>query len=296
MQRELDDFFSRVLGGAVQVTAAAFCKARKALHWRVFEALNTRLLSLLEPVLTVRHWHGFRVMAIDSTILNLPRTPALFAHFRGQRQRGRELPMARLSQLWDVSTGLTWHAVLDPQSMGERVAACDHTEAMPADALVLFDRGYPGYFLCNWLRLHRRAFCMRVPKGFHPAADALVRNRQSHRVITLTANAAARAQCRDAEVSAEPLSLRLVRVDLPNGEIEILATSVQDEKACPDNDVSALYDLRWGIEGDFRVQKSRLQIENFSGRQPAAIHQDVHAAVLTKNLAQVLVLQATGAI
>ena len=49
---------------------------------------------------------------------------------------------------------------------------------------------------------------------------------------------------------------------------------------------------RWGIEEDYKVMKSRLTIENFSGFSVEAVLQDIHAKTLTKNLAAVAIIEA----
>ncbi|MBC7193858.1 MAG: transposase, partial [Marinobacter sp.] len=82
-----------------------------------------------------------------------------------------------------------------------------------------------------------------------------------------------------------PVTLRLVRVDLPGGTTEVLATSLLDAQAFPAADFADLYHRRWGIETDYRRLKQTLNLENFSGRSPRAVQQDLHARVLLKNLA-----------
>ncbi len=53
-----------------------------------------------------------------------------------------------------------------------------------------------------------------------------------------------------------------------------------------------LYHQRWFVEEDYKLMKSRLEIENFSGLCAEAIKQDVHAKVLTKNIAAIAVYEA----
>lgn len=288
LQREFEDFVAQALGIGVlgAVTAAALCIARRALKHSVFEALNERLIDQFST--TGQLWHGMRVMAVDSSILNLPATNELYRHFGGQTQSGRRLPMARLSQLLDIDSGLSWHVMVGAQALNERVMAADHLEHAPSNALVVYDRGYPSFFLIAWHRHLQRDHCMRMPRRFHAGVDALLDSENAPRLIQLHANRAALKQCDEHSVSDQPLTLRLVRVVLSTGEVEVLATSLTDTERFPDARFRALYARRWGIEGDFRVCKSRLQMENFSGKRVHAIYQDVHAKILTKNLACVL--------
>jgi len=63
------------------------------------------------------------------------------------------------------------------------------------------------------------------------------------------------------------------------------AGSPHPTRTNPNDQFRALYGLRWSIEGDFRIQKSPLQIENFSGKRIHVIAQDVHAKIITKHVA-----------
>jgi hypothetical protein len=52
------------------------------------------------------------------------------------------------------------------------------------------------------------------------------------------------------------------------------------------------YQQRWDVEEDYKVMKSRLNIENFSGVSVEAVLQDIHAKTLTKNLASIAITEA----
>ncbi|MFT6901828.1 MAG: IS4 transposase [Colwellia sp.] len=54
-----------------------------------------------------------------------------------------------------------------------------------------------------------------------------------------------------------------MQVDLP-GEPEVLVSSLTDLQAYPTALFADLYFQRWGVEEDYRVLKSRLNIENYS--------------------------------
>lgn len=66
----------------------------------------------------------------------------------------------------------------------------------------------------------------------------------------------------------EPLQARLIRVELESGEVEVLITSLLDAQAYPHRLFAKLYALRWGVEENYKREKQRLEIENFSGRPP----------------------------
>jgi hypothetical protein len=82
--------------------------------------------------------------------------------------------------------------------------------------------------------------------------------------------------------------LRLIRVQLKGGETEVLATSLLDEEAFPRAWFKRLYHLRWGVEEGYKREKSRLEIENFSGLSAQIVQQDFYAKIFVLNLAAVL--------
>lgn len=272
------------------------CLARKALDPAVFTWLNTKLRDSVAGIHPGERWCGLRVMAVDGSSLNLASDENVVQTFGGQRRDGRLHPMARLSGLYDVGTGMTWDAQLLPYDEGEATAAARHVEHAPAKALVLYDRGYPSFFLYALHRALNRRVCMRVPRGFSPQVDAVFANAKAACKIELIANPSARKQCRQQSIDHSPIALRAVRVVLSTGEVEVLLTDLLDPRTYPKSKFKALYHKRWSIEGDYRHIKARIQVENPTGRSALTLRQDVHARVLAKNLASAIALIAQAEI
>ena len=70
--------------------------------------------------------------------------------------------------------------------------------------------------------------------------------------MVLTPNTASARQCREGHLPADPLRVRLIRVELESGEVEVLITSLLDTKAYPYRAFAKLYALRWGIEENYK--------------------------------------------
>ena len=85
--------------------------------------------------------------------------------------------------------------------------------------------------------------------------------------------------------------IRLVRVILDNGEIEVLATNVSSA-VIPAKAFKKLYHLRWGIETFFLILKDRLNLENFTGTSLIAVLQDVWATLFLSNLESLLTVRS----
>ncbi len=86
----------------------------------------------------------------------------------------------------------------------------------------------------------------------------------------------------------KPLKLRLIRINLPTGEVEILITSLIDKELYPYDIFAELYHERWFVEEDYKKIKCWLEIENFTGKSVLSVYQDFHARVFSKNLTQIL--------
>lgn len=295
LQDELDRFF-QVLNDqpfeSRELTKAAFCKARQKLSHSAFVELNQQLLQSFFEAHDDRRWLGFRVCAVDGTTLNLPRTEAMWQSFGGHSIGGQQLPMARASQLYDVLNHLTIDAQLSTYDIGERELAARHLDHTSTDDLVVYDRGYPAFWLFALHQVQHRHFCARVTVNLYNETRDFYYSEAKEQIVTLSPSRQAIKQCRKLGLPVEPINVRLVRVCLEGKEDEILITSLRDDKCWPAELFKELYHLRWGVEEDYKVMKSRLEVENFSGRSSCTIYQDFHAKVLSKNLTAVLAFSA----
>ena len=106
--------------------------------------------------------------------------------------------------------------------------------------------------------------------------------------IDLQASYQSKKECIDMGLDIKPLHLRLIRVELDTGEIEVLITSLTDTQKYPQEIFKDLYHKRWPVETDYSFMKQRLEIGNFSGTTTLSVYQDFHAKVVAKNLTVVL--------
>ena len=122
-----------------------------------------------------------------------------------------------------------------------------------------------------------------MSRSSHPDCRAI-----DDAVVTLEPTADARAECARQGVSAAPLRVRLIRVLLSTGEIEVLMTSLLDREDYPTADFAALYHVRWGHEEHYKRFKSRIEIENWSGKSVLSVYQDFFAKIFSLNLSMTL--------
>jgi hypothetical protein len=287
-QDELDRFFEVVCEQplADSVSKSALSQARAKLRPEAFAELSRVVVDKAMRSLPLRRWHGFRLLAVDGSMFLLPKEAAIVEAFG---QTGEVTPQARFSRLYDVLNRLVVAADIEPQSVGERILAGEYLPGTQADDLLLYDRGYPAFWLFAAHAAAQRHFCARVPRTFCAEVVAFAGGSERSQVITLTPGDEARRQCQAFGLPTDALHLRLIRVRLQGGEEELLITSLLDEEVFPAHFFKHLYHLRWGIEEAYKKEKCWAEVENFSGRTVHALKQDVLAKVLTLNLTAILV-------
>jgi hypothetical protein len=72
------------------------------------------------------------------------------------------------------------------------------------------------------------------------------------------------------------------------GEYEVLVTNLLDIETFPTEEFKTIYRMRWGVEGFYKILKSRLTLENFTGKTVDAVYQDFYAAVYLSGLETLL--------
>ena len=86
-----------------------------------------------------------------------------------------------------------------------------------------------------------------------------------------------------------PIKVRLIRIDLPNGEIELLMISLLDRKKYPNRIFKELYFKRRKVETFYDELKNKLKVEHFSGYSNQSILQNFNAAIFICNI-QILIV------
>jgi hypothetical protein len=290
LQDGLDSFFM-LLRGYTQcmrsVTKSALSQARKKLRASAFVALNRLWVASWHEQGVFDDWHGLRVVAADGTCLRLPNLPEnTHAYGVGPCQDG-SVAMARCVALFSVASRQWLEVIVGRYDEGERellLRALDQLK--PSDILVL-DRGYPAWWLFAALQVRNITFCARIEGCGWKDVERLVRSDRQECVIHHKLSAQDRNKLSEHGLpTAALLTLRLIKVVLPNGCIEVLVTSLLDKERYPADSFSQLYHSRWGIEEGFKLVKQRQHLEGFSGELPESIAQEIQAKILLHNITQ----------
>lgn len=301
LQDELDEFFKLLQHGQVAkrvVTKSAFCQARLKLKHTAFIELNQTQVAYYYEHFEPQTWQGWRLLAIDGALCDIPDTPVLRTHFGfwGSRHGQKGCVKARQSQMFDVLNQITVEAQLGPKSEGERDMALHHLAQIGSNDLLLLDRGYPAFWLFAAILEQQGHFCARVKANYNKQTRQFIQSGALEQQISLTPTYQARSICRAKQLPTAPLSLRLIRVDLSDTEVELLITSLLDTETYPGAIFADLYHHRWPVEEDYKLILAHFELENWTGLSQEAIYQDFHATIFTKNLAAILAQPAQQAI
>ena len=287
LQDELDEFFKLLSGEEVAsrvVTKSAFSQARKKLSYEAFIELNALQVEYFYRHYDYETWQGFRLLAVDGSSNELPESEDIIKHFG----LWKGVPVARVSQLFDVLNGVSVETRIGPKEKGEREFAVLHFEKIGAGDLVLMDRGYPAFWLFALLHHKKAHFCARMPAGVWTEVDRFIASEKKEQLVQLSPSVPSLKKCQTLGLDCLPLTVRLIRIDLDNGEVEVLVTSLLAPREYPRSLFKKLYHLRWGVEESYKFFKSRLELENFSGKSALSVYQDFHAKIFTANLTAIL--------
>ena len=294
-QVELDQFFKNIheKNEACQhVTKSAFFQARKQISHTAFIEINQHILSdIYKTKNNYKTWKGFRVCAIDGTSIRLPNEPGITDYFGFQKgkQNQADCPMGMASVFYDLLNNLVIDSCIKPNNTSERNCAEEHLKYSNRNDLIIYDRGYTGFWFYTYHIQHNLSFCVRAKTNQDIIVKEFIASNKKQALVTFSPGKKMLRACQEKGLPTTPVTLRLVRVDLPN-EVEVLITNLTDESEFDVSIFKSLYHMRWGIEENYKRLKQWVEIENFSGKSVLSVKQDFHAKIVAANLTSLIVL------
>jgi len=163
-----------------------------------------------------------------------------------------------------------------------------HLQYCHSNDLLLYDRGYPSY---DFIYQHLEKgldYLMRIKIAFSQMTKDFHSSGKRSQVIDIYPAKNIKILDKDYDKNT-PIKVRLVRIELPKGEVEILITSLVSSKKYPNKLFKELYFKRWRVETFYDELKNKLKVEHFSGYSEQSIQQDFNAALFVSNV-QTLIL------
>lgn len=282
----------------IQISKPGYLKQRMKLNPEAFIDLyqfhNRNFYS--DPDAELYTFHGFLVLAVDGSDINIPTTPETVAMFGDAAVRGGK-PCAQigLGCLYDALNRMILDASCSRIKFNEMAVAEAQIKKVrdtigDLPFLVTMDRGYPSmpaflrmindgtYFVARLKSSDFKAEQQALSSDDEDVDIRLTKSRRRHYIGT---------EDETLVMSRESFPLRMVRVwlDEDKTEYEILASNLPRDRF-PADCFGELYHLRWRIETAYQTLKDRLQMENFTGTKPILLEQDIYSTIYVSNIAE----------
>lgn len=297
LQKELTNFMELVSGSCNKtkgISKSAFSQSRSKLNPEAFIHLNKVLTREFYTDNDYQMWKGFRLLGVDGSTIQLPYSNALSEHFgEYEINSGRTFPIARSSNMYDLLNNIILDSKIASFNQGENSLAEQHLKIVQQNDLIILDRGYDAVWLFYFITTKKADFVVRLKKNFIKEVNDFWDSKQKSEIIEINnCPSKSKMQLDKLGIEFKPFKIRLVKVILDNGEIEVLATSLLDENKYSVSIFKELYFTRWGIETNYDHLKNQIEIENFSGLTVHAIEQDFYANMLMANFQSLIIRDA----
>jgi hypothetical protein len=281
---------------------SALCLARQRLGIAPIRCLFERVVQpLATPQTPGAFYRGWRLMAMDGTILDVPDSDANAAAF-GRHTGGRgdgAFPQIRKLSLVEVGTrvevAFALKGIREPDSAEQKMAPALLRHLQPG-MLLVWDRGFFSYSLWQQVlqrgaHLLARANPSLILKPIRTLSDGSY-------LAKLYKSATDRSNDRNGIV------VRVIRYTLEDpqrvghGEEHVLLTTLLDEVTYPAEELILLYHERWEIELVYDEQKTHQDPRRASkpahlrSETPRGVIQEVYALSLGHYVTHALMFQA----
>ena len=231
-----------------------------------------------------KRYRGFRFLAIAGSKVRLPDNQEIQEHFgaissSNQHEEVKGEPnYAQVSVLYEVLNRVALTGEFAKARTYEVDWGIKHLGPPHCGDLILCDRNYASYRF-----LEEREpidFVIRCSASSFQVARAMLKGQGTDsQVVNLKIS------------NQKSIQVRFVRVTLSTREYEVFVTSLADELTYPNELFKELYYLRWGIETFYGFLKTRLELENFSGKTVKSLYQNCYATVYLTGLESRLTLE-----
>jgi hypothetical protein len=267
LQLFLDSFFSGI--GKNPVSKQAFSNARKHLNPEYVRSFFDMTSKLAADDQAMPSYKGMRLIAIDGSTIALENTPELRRGFGCSGPR-KNVATATCSIAYGPMDHVVYDCCIDRYGTDERDLAKEHVRRLAElglkGSILLHDRFYPSAEYIAFLVESGFHFVMRLRKNFSMAADSY----KSQGWI-------------NPEHNGKSYPVRVLKVKLDTGETETLITSLH-QLQLPVRKAGALYFERWKVETAYDRIKSKLELENLSGKTETSVLQDFYATMYLANM------------
>ena len=229
----------------------------------LYEDLNSRFIrEIYEDRKSVKLYHGLRIFEIDGTNIELPNMGILkdkkqteeIQNIYGRRSNtsGELGVMSKASVIYDLENNIVLDGILNSYASSERAMAVEHIRQLKKykkahkekyKDLVILDRGYPSIGLMSYMNQETIDYLMRIQNNTFKEIEAFKESELDDTIlelqitkdrlhqITRREQYPILRQFREKLKVGETIKVRVIKVVLETGEIEVLITSLFDVEA-----------------------------------------------------------------
>lgn len=272
------------------VTGAAFSLARFKIDLSFFKKLNKIVVDFHQES-PPKLWNGFQLIAGDGSTVSLPASRQVKKYFgvHSSNNDGINNCLAQVFMLYDVYTDVVIDGRISKMENSERTLFNNClTEQPVTKAIYLLDRGFGHFHVFKRLLNQKRDFCIRISNSSSIFSKAAIENPSNDFITYWNPSDKERQTCHKHGLDTGSIKVRVSKVKLKTGEIEILISSLIEIDTYSLTAIKNLYGLRWGIEEGYKKIKPKMKLEQFGSRKPAGIFQEFEAHLFMMNLVGVM--------
>lgn len=293
-------------------TTSAFIQQRAKILPEAFEFL---LHEFTHSSNNTKTYHGYRLLAVDGSSLNIATNPEDTLTYFQTKPKVKGYNLMHLNATFDLCNKLYVDALVQPgRLVQENRALVDmvNRSRIEGKVIIIADRGYESYN--NFAHIERKGwkYVIRVKDlGTQCSIAQGIRDRLpqegefDHRIQFSITKKSTNYVKQNPDIYKRiestsnfdfldlhynkfyPISFRVIRLLLPNGNYEMLITNL-DESSFPANEIRQIYNMRWGIETSFRDLKYTLGLTSFHSKSKEFIAQEIFARLIMYNFAEMV--------
>jgi hypothetical protein len=312
LNHEIMDFFG--LDASIG-TSSAFIQQRAKILPEAFECLFRHFTSKVDEN---KLYHGFRLLAVDGSDLQIARNPndpdSFFPGSNGQKAYN----LLHINAMYDLLQHIYMDAIVQKRKCADESGALtsmvDRSDIQ--NALLLADRGYESYNnlahmqekgwnylirikdntsgIASGLSLPKTdtfdvPFYLRITKRKTNAVAELLKDRNHYRFLPATSRFDYLPQTakKHGPVVFYDLHFRIVRFPISDTMCETIITNL-DAELFPLAEIKRLYAMRWGIETSFRDLKYTLGLLHLHAKKVEFVLQEIFAKLTMYNFCELI--------
>lgn len=234
LQIELDSFFKTIKGAESSITKQGYSEARQKISPTDFIKMADSIISWYYGDDDFKTFKGYRLSAIDASILELNNSERLRDAFGYGEGKTVKLARAKASGIYDIENDMMITSKITRYTTGEREIAVELIEKLKTmglkNDLILFDRGYPSRNFISYSDSSGIRYLMCVKTASMKEINAA---QKPNEIVEM-------------KVNGKTIKLRVLRFMLDSEVEEVLVTNLFDE-SLGIQEFKELYFKRWGI-------------------------------------------------